>query len=81
MNILANTSKDIKILLLYNLFIFDSTQRNYFIYKRELYVIIIFYKKYDYVCKHPYKSTIVYTNYKFLIYFLSLDLYEDIYRN
>ena len=46
--------KNVKMPLLYNFFIFNSIQKKYPIYKRELYVIIIFYKKYNYLCKHSY---------------------------
>ena len=46
--------KDVKMPFLYDSFTFNSTQRKYPIYKRELYVIITFCRKYNYLYKHPY---------------------------
>lgn len=67
--------------MLYNSFTFNLSQRNYFIYKRELYIIITFYKKYDYLYKYLYKITIIFTNYKSLIYFLNSNIHEEVYDN
>lgn len=38
-----------------------------------------FCKKYDYLCKHPYKQTVIHTDHKPLTHFLSSDLHEGIY--
>ena len=70
-----------KVLIIYNSFIFASIRRKYFTYKRELYSLVTFVTKYDYLYKHLYLSIVVYTNYKSLIYFLSLDLYKEIYNH
>ena len=71
--------KDVEMSLLYDSFIFDSTQRKYPTYKRELCVIITFCRKYNYLCKHPYQPVIVYIDYKSFTHFLELDLYKKIY--
>ena len=69
-----------KISIIYNSFSFILTRYKYSIYKRKLYVIVEFAKKYDYLYKYSYYIAIIYINYKFLIYFLALDAYEDIYN-
>lgn len=70
-----------KVPIIYNFFSFTSTRRKYPIYKRELYIIVEFAKKYDYLYKYPYHIATVHTNYKPLIYFLALDSHEDIYNH
>lgn len=71
----------IEVLIIYNFFLFTSTQRKYSIYKRELYIIMKFIKKYDYLCKYPYHTTIIHIDYKSLIYFLASNVHEDIYNH
>ena len=71
--------KAMKVSVIYNLFTFAFIKRKYLIYKKELYVIMMFIIKYDYLCKHSYFSIIIYINYKSLIHFLSSDFYEEIY--
>ena len=39
-----------------------------------------FAKKYNYLYKYLYYITIIYTNYKLLTYFLTLNLYKNIYK-
>ena len=69
----------VEVPVIYDSFTFISTRRKYPIYKRELYIIVEFAKKYDYLCKYLYYITIIYTNYKPLIYFLLSDIYKGIY--
>ena len=71
--------KVMKISIIYNSFTFAFIKRKYFIYKRELYIIMMFVIKYNYLCKHLYFSTIIYIDYKSLIHFLSSNLYKRIY--
>ena len=56
------STKEMEIPILYDIFIFGPFQRKYPIYKKKLYTIITFYKKYNYLYKHPYKFAIVHTN-------------------
>ena len=82
--VLQKTSKpfaNVEIFVLYDSFTFNLFQRKYLIYKRKLYVIIIFCKKYNYLCKHPYQFIIVYINHKFFIHFLESDLHKEIYNH
>ena len=71
----------IEILIIYNSMIFIFIRRNYPIYKRKLYIIIKFIKKYDYFYKYPYYTSIIYINYKPLTYFLKSDTYKGIYNH
>ena len=59
--------------IVYDSFTFTPTRRRYPIYKRELYVLVEFVKKYDYLCKHPRHTAIVHTDHKPLTYFLKSD--------
>ena len=77
----ATAARDVEVPVLYDSFTFSPTQRKYPTYKRELCAIITFCKKYDYLCKHPYKPAIVHTDHKPLTYFLGSDLHEGIYGN
>ena len=77
---LPNT-KVVKVPIIYNLFTFTTTRRKYLTYKRELYTIVTFITKYNYLYKYPYHPTIVYTDYKLLIYFLLSNLYKGIYEH
>ena len=70
----------IRVLIIYNSIIFIFIRYNYFIYKRKLYIIIKFVKKYDYLYKYLYYTFIIYINYKLLIYFLKFDIYKRIYN-
>ena len=71
----------VEVPIIYDSFTFTPTRRRYPTYKRELYVIVEFVKKYDYLCKHPYHTTIVHTDHKPLTYFLKSDSHEGIYGN
>lgn len=76
------TSKNgeaVEVPILYDSFTFPGTRRKYPTYKRELYVIVSFVTKYDYLCKHPYNPAIIHTDHKPLTYFLNSDLHEGIY--
>ena len=66
----------IKIFIIYDLFTFALIRRKYFIYKRELYIIIKFIRKYDYLCKYLYHIIVIYIDYKFFTYFLNFDIYK-----
>ena len=71
--------KIMKISIIYNSFTFAFIKRKYLIYKKKLYIIIMFIIKYNYLCKHSYFSNIIYIDYKSLIHFLNLNLHEEIY--
>ena len=60
--------------------IFTFIRRNYPIFKRELYIIMKFIKKYNYLYKYLYYIFIIYIDYKSLIYFLKFDIYKGIYN-
>ncbi len=68
-----------KVLIMYDSFSLSFTRRKYFIYKRELYAILIFVTKYDYLCKHSYKSAIIHTDHRPLTHFLKSNAHEEIY--
>lgn len=72
-------TKAVEVPILYDSFTFPSTRRKYPTYKRELYVIVVFVTKYDYLCKHPYHPAVVHTDHKPLTHFLDSDLHEGIY--
>ena len=72
-------AKDVEVPILYDSFPLSVTQRKYPTYKRELCAIATFCKKYDYLCKHPYKPAIVHRDHKPLTHFLSSDLHEGVY--
>ena len=78
-NITSFDDKSIEVSIAYDFFIFVSTRQRYFIYKRELYVMITFVIKYDYLCKHSYLSTIIHIDHRSLIHFLNSNLHENIY--
>lgn len=71
--------KAVKVSIIYDSFTFAFIKRKYLIYKRELYVMIMFIIKYDYLYKHSYLSIIIHIDHKSLTHFLSSDLYEEIY--
>ena len=72
-------SKDVEVPILYDSFVFTPTRRKYSGYKRELYAIVAFVVKYDYLVKHPYKPATVHTDHKPLTHFLGSDDHEGIY--
>ena len=80
-NMKTTNNKNVKIFIFYDNFSVFITKRQYFIYKRKLYAIIIFIIKYNYLCKHFYCSVIVHTNYQFLIYFFNSNVYENLYEH
>ena len=77
---ISNNINLVEVSIIYNSFIFSITQKLYLIYKKELYALIKFYNKYDYLYKHLYNTSIIHTDYRPFIYFMKSDLYEDIYN-
>ena len=75
----SSNSGLVEVPILYDSFPFAPTRRLYATYKKELYAIVYFVKKYDYLCKHPFNPTIIHTDHKPLVHFLSSDLHEGIY--
>ncbi len=71
--------KLMKVFIMYDSFSLSSTRRKYSTYKKKLYVLITFVTKYDYLCKHSYKSAIVHTDHKSLTHFLESNVHERIY--
>ena len=69
----------VEVPIIYDSFTFPATRRKYPTYKRELYALVVFLKKYDYLCKHPYHPAIIHTDHKPLTHFLDSDLHEGIY--
>lgn len=81
---LVNLSKSnslMKILIIYDSFSWSFSQQNYLTYKKKLCAIVIFVKKYDYLCKHLYLLTVVHMNHKSLTHFLEADAHEDVYNS
>lgn len=79
---LVNLSKSnslMKIFIIYDSFSWSLSQWNYLTYKKKLCVIVIFIKKYDYLCKHLYLSTVIHMNHKSLMHFLETDAHENVY--
>ena len=79
MNIISVNNKTIKMFILYDSFALLFIRRKYSIYKRELYDIVTFVTKYDYLCKHFYLSVVVHIDHRSLVHFLKNDFHEDIY--
>jgi hypothetical protein len=73
------TEKSVKIFIMYDSFSFSFSRRKYSIYKKKLYAIVTFVIKYDYLCKHSYKSIIIHIDHRSLIHFLKSDAHEEIY--
>jgi hypothetical protein len=73
-----SSEKLIKVPILFDLFVFSSTQYNYRTYKKELYIIIKFYCKYYYYFFSK-EVSIIFTDYKPLTYFLDSLQLEGIY--
>ena len=65
--------------IIYDSFAMPPSRQKYPIYKKELYAIVTFVTKYDYLCKHPYVPAIVHTDHRPLTHFLKSDLHEWIY--
>jgi hypothetical protein len=76
---LDHIEKIVKISIIYDSFSFSLSWRKYLTYKKELYVIITFVTKYDYLCKHFYKSAIIHTDHRSLTHFLKSNVHENIY--
>jgi hypothetical protein len=71
--------KIVKMLIMYDSFFLLFSRRKYFTYKKKLYAMITFVTKYDYLCKHFYKSAIIHIDHRSLIHFLKSNAHEDIY--
>ena len=73
----------VEVLVLYDAFTFNITERKYPTYKKELYAIVKFSTKYDYILRHSNikKAGIIHTDHKLLVNFLKSDLYNGIYGN
>ncbi len=69
----------VEVPILYDSFTWTRTQKLYATYKKELCALVKFAVKYDYLCKHPYNTTIIHTDHRPLTHFLSSDLHEGIY--
>ena len=67
--------------IIYDSMTFSPTRRRYPTYKKELYVIVEFPYKYEYLAKHPYVPAVVHTDHKPLTHFLKADSHEGIYGN
>ena len=67
----SKNGETVEVPIVYDSFTFPATGRKYPTYKRELYAVVYFLNKYDYLCKHPYHPAIVHTDHKPLRYLLS----------
>ena len=70
--------KDENKFILYDCVSFNSTQRNYDIYKRKLFTIVHFTKKYEHIFDSKNRNTI-HTNHKSLVKFMNAQKHENIY--
>jgi len=75
-----NKNKSVKISILFDSFMFTSTEQKYFTYKRELCTMIWFCTKYAYMLKSSAFSEIIHMNHKSLVQFLTSDLHDSIYN-
>ena len=64
--------------ILYDCVSFNSAQRNYDIYKRKLFTIVHFTKKYEHIFDSKNRNTI-HTNHKSLVKFMNAQKHENIY--
>ena len=64
--------------ILYDCVSFNSAQRNYDIYKRKLFTIVHFTKKYEHIFDSKNRNTI-HTNHKSLVRFMNAQKHENIY--
>ena len=78
-NTTAINNKAIEISIFYDSFALSFIRRKYSIYKRELYDIVTFVTKYDYLCKHFFLPVVIHTNHRSFVHFLKNDLHENIY--
>ena len=69
----------VEVPVIYDSFTFNVNQRKYPTYKKELCALVKFCQKYDYLCKHPYLTTIIHTDHRPLVHFLKSDIHEGIY--
>ena len=69
----------VEVPIIYDSFTFNVSQRKYPTYKKELCALVKFCQKYDYLCKHPYLTTIIHTDHRPLVHFLKSDIHEGIY--
>ena len=74
-------NRSVKISILFDFFMFMSTEQKYLTYKRKFCIMIWFCTKYAYMLKNSALSEIIHTNHKFLVQFLISDLYDDIYSH
>jgi hypothetical protein len=74
-----DTEKLVKVSIMYDSFSLPPSRRKYSTYKKELYALVTFVIKYDYLCKHSYKSAIVHTDHRSLTHFFEFDAHERIY--
>ncbi len=75
----VSIEKIVKMFIMYDSFFLLFSRRKYFTYKKKLYVMITFVIKYDYLCKHFYKSAIIHTDHRSLTHFLKSNAHENIY--
>ena len=73
--------KVVEIFIFYDSFVFIFIKKCYSIYKKKLYVVVIFAIKYDYFCRHFYQLAVIHTNHKSIIHFFAFDMHEKIYDN
>ena len=64
--------------ILYDCVSFNSIQRNYDIYKRKLFTIVHFTKKYEHIFDSKNRNTI-HTNHKSFVKFMNAQKHENIY--
>ena len=69
----------VEVPITYDSFAFSATQKLYPTYKKELCAVVKFSIKYDYLCKHPYNTSIIHTDHRPLVHFLKSDSHEGIY--
>ena len=75
----AEKNQKVEVLIIYDSFAMPPSRQKYPIYKKELYAIVTFVTKYDYLCKHPYVPAVIHTDHRPLTHFLKSDLHEGIY--
>ena len=75
---ISQLQKDENRSILYDCVSFNSAQRNYDIYKRELFTIVHFIKKYEHIFDSKNRNTI-HTNHKSLVKFMNAQKHENIY--
>lgn len=75
----CNGTQLIEVPIAYDSFAFSATQKLYPTYKKELCAVVKFCVKYDYMCKHPYNTTVVHTDHRPLVHFMKSDCHEGFY--